>query len=200
MNLMLIFLSCLRKNTKKGNNEALGEEYFWLIDPLDGTKSYIKRKGDFTVNIAMIQNDKPVGGVIYAPLSKTSYFTAEDGLAYKQVDNGEVVRISVKEPSEEGLVVVASLSHRNEETDSYINSLGKVKEIVPASSSLKFCLVAEGVADIYPRLGPTMEWDTGAGHAILNAAGGRVEMVDGSDFVYRKKDKGLLNPNFVAKS
>lgn len=185
------------EQTEEENMVALENDVFWLIDPLDGTKSFVKKSGEFTVNIALIKGNRPVGGAIYVPTTRTSYFTAEDGHAYKQSGDNLPGKIAVRPIPSTGKVVVASLSHRNEETEKYIRSLDHVRQIVAASSSLKFCIVAEGKADLYPRLGPTMEWDTGAGQAILEAAGGRVENLDGSDFTYRKE--GFRNSHFIAR-
>lgn len=169
---------------------------FWLVDPLDGTKSFIKQRGDFTVNIGLIQNRIPIGGVIYVPVSKTAYFTGNDGLAYKQILPYEPELIHCREIPQEGVTAIASHSHKNSETDNFINNLSNLAQMVTASSSLKFCLLAEGKADIYPRFGRTMEWDTAAGHAILNAAGGKLTTLSGRKFIYGKN--GWANGNFIA--
>ncbi|WP_456425649.1 3'(2'),5'-bisphosphate nucleotidase CysQ [Desulfurobacterium sp.] len=190
---------------------------FWLIDPLDGTKEFIKRNGEFTVNIALIENGRPILGVVYAPVVKTLYYGAEKIGAFK-VENGkfsfleeitsperfwnEIEKVAVRLPVEskrEEVVVVASRSHRNPETEAFIKEMeerfGKIKT-VSKGSSLKLCLVAEGEADVYPRLAPTMEWDTGAGQAVVEAAGGRVVNYEtGKPLIYNKRD--LLNPHFV---
>lgn len=178
-------------------------EIFWLVDPLDGTKSFINKTGEFTVNIGLIENGKPVLGIIYVPVSKTLYYTGEDGHAYKRVDGVDEL-ISVRKKPEAGLTVVASKSHRNAQTDEYIQTLD-VNDFKPSSSSLKFCLLAEGSADIYPRFGPTMEWDTAAAHAILLAAGGYMEQPGGAPFAYGKTqsndpslEKDYLNTYFIA--
>ncbi|PIR37105.1 MAG: 3'(2'),5'-bisphosphate nucleotidase [Alphaproteobacteria bacterium CG11_big_fil_rev_8_21_14_0_20_39_49] len=186
------------ENTEEENKNAAKGGLFWLVDPLDGTKSYIKKTGEFTVNIALIKGDKPEGGAIFVPAKKTGYFTAEDGNAYKQEQDGLPTQIRVRPLPEDGVVVVASKSHRTPETDEYIEKLPKVKEIVSASSSVKLCLIAEGTADVYPRFGRTMEWDIAAGHAVLNAAGGKVLNTDGSEFIYAKED--FANPFFVASA
>lgn len=185
------------ENDEADNKKAAKEKIFWLVDPLDGTKSYIKKTGEFTVNIALVENGNVTGGAIFVPAQNTGYFTAEDGLAYKQENDGLPTEIRVRPLPEDGLTVIASKSHRTKETDDFIKSLDKVKEIISASSSIKLCMVAEGKADIYPRFGRTMEWDIAAGHAILNAAGGVVTNTDGSAFTYGKKE--LDNPDFVAK-
>ena len=186
------------ENTEEENKAAAKNGLFWLVDPLDGTKSYIKKTGEFTVNIALINGDKPEGGAIFVPAKKTGYFTAEDGNAYKQEQDGLPVEIRVRPEPKEGVIVVASKSHRTPETDEFISKLPKVKEIVAASSSVKLCLIAEGEADVYPRFGRTMEWDIAAGHAVLQAAGGKVLNTDGSTFVYAKED--FANPFFVAST
>lgn len=180
------------------DNKLLEDKLFWLIDPLDGTKSFIKKTGEFTVNIALINNKIPVGGVVYVPVKDITYFVDEDGKAYKKEGDNNKANINVRKIPKAGAIVVASLSHRTQETDDFINNIEKVDKIIPAASSLKFCLVAEGKADIYPRFGRTMEWDTGAGHAVLSAAGGKVINPDGSDFTYCKDD--FANGYFIAKS
>lgn len=180
------------ENTATDNEAVLGNRLFWLVDPLDGTKSFIKRTGEFTVNIALIEEGKPVGGVVYVPVQDNCYATGVDGKAYKN----EHEMIHVRTPPTEGLIVIASHSHRSPETDAYIATL-KVASLLSASSSLKFCLVAEGKADVYPRFGRTMEWDTAAGHAVLLAAGGRVDQLDGTALSYGKSS--LDNPHFIAK-
>jgi 3'(2'), 5'-bisphosphate nucleotidase len=185
------------ENDVADNKKAAKNGVFWLVDPLDGTRSYIKRTGEFTVNIALVEHGKVTGGAIYVPVRDVGYFTAEDGNAYKQDGNNLPTQILVRPKPQDGLVVIASSSHRNKETNDYIESLDKVKEIVSASSSIKLCLVAEGKADVYPRFGRTMEWDIGAGHAILAAAGGTVVNADGSEFTYNNED--FANGYFVAK-
>lgn len=186
------------ENTLEDNIKASENGLFWLVDPLDGTKSFIKKSGQFTVNIALIEKDKPIGGAIYVPVDGNSYFVGKDGSAYKQIDGQAAIKINVRKPQDSGLIVVASQSHRTPETDEYINKLKNVSDLVSASSSLKFCLVAEGAADIYPRFGRTMEWDTGAGHAILVAAGGVMENIDGTPFKYCKEI--FANPYFIARA
>lgn len=169
---------------------------FWLVDPLDGTKEFIHKRGEFTVNIALIENNRPTMGVIHVPAKGVSYFASGSGKVWRRDDGGEARPISVRKAPAEGLTVVASRSHRTPETDDYIAKFN-VADLVSAGSSLKLCLVAEGAADLYPRLGRTMEWDIGAGQAILEAAGGRVETLDGEVLKYGKD--GHDNPYFVAK-
>ncbi|MFN3231970.1 MAG: 3'(2'),5'-bisphosphate nucleotidase CysQ [Alphaproteobacteria bacterium] len=174
---------------------------FWLVDPLDGTKEFISRNGEFTVNIALIENGVPTLGAVYAPAIQRQ-FSGYTGHAWSRVmeQSGEWSPpnpIKVRPEPAEGLTVVASRSHRSPETDDYISQF-KVNELVSAGSSLKLCLVAAGEADLYPRLGRTMEWDIAAGHAVLRGAGGRVTDLDGNDLGYGKPE--FENPHFVAKT
>lgn len=185
-------------------------EWFWLVDPLDGTKEFIKKNGEFTVNIALIHRDKPVAGVVYAPALKVCYYAKQGWGAYKQQDGGQPVKLPVTggqlvtKPA--SLRVVASRSHMSDETREYIDrqarEAGKEAELVSIGSSLKLCLVAEGSADIYPRLGPTMEWDTAAAHAVVLSAGKSVfqyaENCCCEQLKYNKEN--LLNPWFVVMS
>ena len=172
-----------------------GAERYWLVDPLDGTKSFIRRTGEFTVNIGLIDNGKPVLGAIYIPAQHRLFYGSFTGGAYKHDPNDYPRKIKARIQPEEGADVVVSMSHLTPETEAYLHSL-VVASRVSAASSLKFCTVAEGKADIYPRFGRTMEWDTAAGHAILLAAGGNVETLDGQELTYGKP--GFENPNFVA--
>ncbi|AVJ55283.1 3'(2'),5'-bisphosphate nucleotidase [Idiomarina sp. OT37-5b] len=166
---------------------------YWLVDPLDGTKEFIKRNGEFTVNIALIENGEPVMGVVYAPVLDAMYVGDRD--------NGATLNdtpIQVEQNTPETLRIVGSRSHASQETTDWLEQLGKPYEMVPMGSSLKICLVAGGKADIYPRLGPTSEWDTAAAHAVLNAAGGSITTVDGEPLRYNQKDS-FLNPYFIAR-
>ena len=167
---------------------------FWLIDPIDGTKDFTQRTDEFTVNIALIENGEPILGVVTAPALKEAYWGLRGQGAYKRDNTGHVQRISVAPPGE-AKRVVASKNYLNEDTKAFIDKLG-AHELVQAGSSLKFCKIAEGHADIYPRLAPTCEWDTGAAHAVLLAAGGKVETLEGKPLQYGKED--VLNPHFVA--
>ncbi|WP_025321932.1 3'(2'),5'-bisphosphate nucleotidase CysQ [Deferrisoma camini] len=170
---------------------------FWLVDPLDGTKEFIKRNGEFTVNIALVEGGRPVLGVIHVPVQGRVYWGDVASGAWTRQAGGEPRPIRVRRPDPaRGLVVVQSRSHPSPETEAYLKGL-PVAESIAAGSSLKLCAVAEGRADLYPRLGPTMEWDTAAGQAIVEAAGGRVETLDGEPLRYNKPD--LRNPYFVAK-
>ncbi|TPW24793.1 3'(2'),5'-bisphosphate nucleotidase CysQ [Marinobacter nauticus] len=167
---------------------------FWLIDPIDGTKDFTQRTGEFTVNIAMIEDGEPVMGVVTAPALKEAFWGIKGEGAHMRDRTGRVHRIRVAEPKDT-LRVVASKNHLNEETRAFIEALGS-HETVQAGSSLKFCRIAEGHADIYPRMGPTSEWDTAAAHAVLVAAGGKVQTPEGQTLVYGKEN--ILNPNFIA--
>lgn len=171
-------------------------EYF-LIDPLDGTKEFIKRNDEFTVNIALIRDGAPVLGVVYAPALDLLYYNTDEGHAYK-VQNGKKEQLPIQHRDKDTFVMVASRSHMNEETKSFLDDL-KCKfenvELVNMGSSLKICLVAEGAADAYPRLGPTSEWDTAAAHAIVRASG--AEMYEyGTDRPLRYNKENILNPHF----
>lgn len=173
-------------------------DYFWLIDPIDGTKEFIKKNGEFTVNIALIHKDSPVLGVVYAPALNDIYFSKQGAGAYK---NDQRLPLRINEHPERELRVVASKSHLSEETQTFIDDLGSRTEHieqVSKGSSLKLCLVAEGEADIYPRLAPTMEWDTAAAHAVVLEAGKKVLQYDNyQSLVYNKTS--LLNPWFIVK-
>jgi len=187
-----------------GHLRQIGARFF-LVDPLDGTKEFISRNGEFTVNIAEIVEGKPVRGVVHAPEIERLFFGEALSGAYEAFappggapDFGEAKRIQVRSTPKDGMVAVASRSHRDAKTDEYLAKF-KVREFVSAGSSLKFCLVAAGEADIYPRTGRTMEWDTAAGHAVLAAAGGSVRQLEGGPFLYGKAERGFDNPFFVAR-
>ncbi len=157
---------------------------FWLVDPLDGTKEFVKRGGEFTVNIALVEDRVPLLGVVYAPAVRRLFWGSPLG-AFESVDGGPPRAIATRAVPEEGYSVVGSRSHRSEKDDAFLAGV-KVARMTPAGSSMKFCRVATGEADLYPRMGRTMEWDTGAGHAVVVAAGGRVTAPDGAPFVYAK--------------
>lgn len=170
---------------------------FWLVDPLDGTKEFITGGGDFTVNIGLMQDFRPVMGVIFAPLANELYFGAGNQ-AFMSIKGGAEEKISIRPVPEAGLTVVGSKRHGDPEAmDEFLRGK-KVASMVNRSSSLKFCILAAGQADIYPRLAPTCEWDTAAGDAILRAAGGRVETLEGKLLSYGKAERKFLNPQFVA--
>ncbi len=173
---------------------------FWLVDPLDGTREFVNRNGDFTVNIALISDGKPVIGVVYAPAVERLFLASAPDYAVVQTkdENGHwtsPTRLSVRKSVKGDITAVASRSHRNDATNAFLER-HQIVNIRAAGSSLKFCLVAAGEADIYPRFGPTMEWDTAAGHAVLQAAGGAVETPEGQPFLYGKPD--FRNGHFIA--
>ena len=175
---------------------------FMIVDPLDGTKEFINRRGDFTVNIALVEGGVPTRGVVYAPARSRMFFTLADGSAVEETGDfpkdsmGPVQPISVSTPDNAALMVVASKSHRDQATDDYIAKYN-VRDMKSAGSSLKFCLIATGEADLYPRVGRTMEWDTAAGHAVLTGAGGAVVRFDDlTPLTYGKAD--FANPFFIA--
>jgi 3'(2'), 5'-bisphosphate nucleotidase len=174
---------------------------FLIVDPLDGTKEFVQRRGDFTVNIAYVENGAPVAGIVYAPAKGRLFYTTAEGGAVEEIGPfgeapGRLNPIAVSAPDNAALMVVASKSHRDAATDDYISGYA-VRDMKSAGSSLKFCLVATGEADLYPRLGRTMEWDTAAGDAVLRAAGGRVVRFDDlTPLAYGKA--GYENPFFIA--
>lgn len=175
-------------------NERSQWRRYWLVDPLDGTKEFIKRNGEFTVNIALIENGVPILGVVYAPALDVCYYGMRGTGAFVQRGKSPAQIIAVKTPSAgEVLKVVASRSHSDARTEALLGKLGG-HECISMGSSLKLCLVAEGAAHFYPRLGPTMEWDTAAAHAVVNAADGVVQDRDGAALLYNKID--LHNPEF----
>lgn len=186
---------------------ALGEihqlaasEYFWLVDPLDGTREFIAGSPEFTVNIALIKNSEPVLGVIYAPAKGEMYWAHGEGTAMRWLeDTGTEKEIRVRKPSRGGLTVMASKNRAGEALDHYLAE-HKVGKIIRRGSSLKICAIASGKADIYPGLWQTCEWDTAAGQAILCAAGGEIVTLDGAPLRYGLGDAHFLNPSFVARS
>ena len=184
-------------------------EYLWIVDPLDGTKEFINRNGDFTVNIALVKNYEPILGVVYVPVSGQIYFSIKGSGAFTaKIQSDEQFEVDFKNytliplvSNRLSYIAVASRSHMNKDTNNYISKLeiekGKV-ELLSRGSALKICMVAEGEADIYPRFGPTMEWDTAAGHAIAIEAGCSFTQVDEkTPFIYNKEN--LLNPYFIVK-
>lgn len=171
----------------------------WMVDPLDGTKEFIKRNGEFTVNIALIHENRSIAGFVYAPDLNEMYYAIEGQGAFEIVD-GKSIRLksNVIGLDDEGLKVVGSRSHLNEATQTYLDELNK-PVMVPKGSSLKFLILAKGGADLYPRLAPTMEWDTAAAEIILNEAGGSVTQAENNlPMVYNKEN--LLNPYFIASA
>ena len=177
---------------------------YWLIDPLDGTKEFINKNGEFTVNIALIENNKPVLGVIFVPVLSILYFASQNYGAYKlQCSSNlnslsESIKIQInKKKKSDHLLVIGSRSHSNEDFNKWVKENIENYKLVKKGSSLKFCNIADGTVDLYPRFGPTSEWDIAAGHIILNEAGGRIYTIDNEEIVYNKKEN-ILNPYFIA--
>ena len=170
-------------------------DLFWLIDPLDGTKEFIKRNGEFTVNIALIKNGSPIAGIVYAPTKNTFWYGADEIGSFRIENDSTPERISVKDRIDEPIKIVSSRSHPSPKLQNYLDRFQNHK-MVNMGSSLKICLVADGTAHIYPRLGPTMEWDSGAGHAVLKYAGGFLtDITTGDELIYNKEV--LKNPDFI---
>ncbi|MEM8935528.1 MAG: 3'(2'),5'-bisphosphate nucleotidase CysQ [Pseudomonadota bacterium] len=186
----------------EGKIPELGAEFF-LVDPLDGTKEFVNKTGEFTVNIALVRDGVSVLGVVFAPALGRLYAGALGAGAWaqdiaKDGSLGTRAAISARPVPEQDLVAMASRSHRTPETDAFLETL-KLKDFAAAGSSLKFCRIAEGAADVYPRFGRTMEWDTGAAHAVLSAAGGAVRTYpEDEPLAYGKKERGFDNPYFIA--
>ena len=195
------FPGVLLVTEEQAASHGLSGETFLIVDPLDGTKEFVNRRGDFTVNIALVEKGVPVRGVVYAPAKGRMFLTLADGSAVEEegpfgAEMGKATPIRVSRPDNGALMVVASKSHLTEETKDYIGKYA-VKDFKSAGSSLKFCLVATGEADLYPRVGRTMEWDTAAGHAVLNGAGGAVVRFDDHQPLTYGKE-GYANPYFIA--
>jgi 3'(2'), 5'-bisphosphate nucleotidase len=170
---------------------------YWLVDPLDGTKEFISRNGEFTVNIALIDGHRPVAGVVHIPVSDTTYSGIPGQGAWREANDRARVPISVRRVQRPPLRVLGSRSHGNPELETALAAFGAF-ELRPAGSSIKLCLVADGSADLYPRLGPTSEWDIAAGQAVVEGAGGQVvRLSDGVALPYNTKAE-YLNPNFLA--
>ena len=188
---------------EQSDSHALTASTFLIVDPLDGTKEFINRRGDFTVNIAYVEEGVPTRGVVYAPARKRLFYTRPDGQTVEEIGAHSIDSVGQHKalgvnpaPDNAALMVVASKSHRDQATDAYIAKYG-VKDMTSAGSSMKFCLIAAGEADVYPRLGRTMEWDTAAADAVLRGAGGRVVRFDDhSPLRYGKS--GFENPYFIA--
>ncbi|MEM7041644.1 MAG: 3'(2'),5'-bisphosphate nucleotidase CysQ [Pseudomonadota bacterium] len=180
-----------------GDIPDVGDGRFWLVDPLDGTKEFISKNGEFTVNIALIDGNGPLMGVVLAPAREKAWWGLRGAGAWTRAADGTATNIQVRPAPAGGLTAVASRSHSDEATEKFLDEVG-ASERISAGSSLKFCLIAEGRADIYPRFGPTMEWDVAAGHAVLLAAGGHVTTLDGAPFGYRKPD--FRNTGFIARA
>lgn len=180
--------------SEENHNQLIDHEIFWLIDPLDGTKSFLNGQGEFTVNIGLIKNKKPISGIVYAPLCGDLYYVDIDNVPYKE-STGIIKARSIPE---EGLtILVSAFSTNYDRLNSYLEGR-KIDKIIPSSSAIKICRIAEGKADLYPRFGRTMEWDTAAGHAILNAAGGSIKYLDGNELSYGHIERAYANPDFIA--
>ena len=185
-----------------GRLPEIGNRFF-LVDPLDGTKEFISKNGEFTVNIALVEDGVPIYGAVFAPALGRLFWGGANAAFAADVRDGEIVNVTpirVRATPVAGLTAIGSRSHGGDATQDYLKAFS-VAEFVAAGSSLKFCRLAEGAADIYPRMGRTMEWDTGAGDAILRAAGGRVETLNGQPLRYGKRvqtDAPFANPHFVA--
>jgi 3'(2'),5'-bisphosphate nucleotidase len=189
------------EEASEGRIPELGRRFF-CVDPLDGTKGFVQRTGEFTVNIALVENGAPVAGVVYAPDHKRLYFGARGEGAHRSIDGAPPQSIATRAPPPEGLTGVGSRNHAAAGTSDRNAALGIV-DYVPSGSSLKFCLVAEGTADVYPRYGPTSEWDTAAGQAVLEAAGGRVLALDADGreagpLTCGHAERRFANPGFIA--
>jgi len=184
--------------------QAVAGARFFLVDPLDGTKEFLAKNGEFTVNIALIEHGVPVCGVVLAPALSRAFAGEANGGAWELSCVGRTPSLETAKPihvrtaPSTGLTAIVSRSHRGAETEAFLAGF-RIAGTVEAGSSLKFCLIAAGEADLYPRFGRTMEWDTAAGHAVLAAAGGRVTKVDGAPFLYGKADENFANPFFIAR-
>ncbi|MCG8370567.1 MAG: 3'(2'),5'-bisphosphate nucleotidase CysQ [Proteobacteria bacterium] len=166
----------------------------WIVDPLDGTREFVNRNGEFTVNIALIEDGRPVLGVVHVPVQNKTYVGCEGAGAQRRLGDGGSESIAVAKTAGNPVRVVGSRSHRGASLDAFLEAVGE-HDLVPMGSSLKFCVVAEGGADVYPRLGPTSEWDTAAAQAVVEQAGGRVVTLDGKPMKYNAK-ADILNPFF----
>ncbi len=196
------FPEVLLVTEEQAESHAERADTFMIVDPLDGTKEFIHRRGDFTVNIAYVEKGVPTRGIVYAPAKNRMFYTRSDGQSVEETGPfdpetvGETALIQVSDPDNSALMVVASKSHRDQATDDYISKYA-VRDMKSAGSSLKFCLVATGEADLYPRVGRTMEWDTAAGQAVLQGAGGKVVRFDDHTPLLYGKD-GYANSFFIA--
>jgi 3'(2'), 5'-bisphosphate nucleotidase len=181
--------------SEESDNFYTKESKYWLVDPLDGTKEFISKNGEFTINIALIENRYPTLGYVHSPINKTLYVGGLNKGAFKVIDSSiEEIFVS---PSQDPMRIVASRNHLNEETKKFISQF-KSYTLLQAGSSIKLCMIAEGLADIYPRLAPTSEWDTAAAQAIVEGAGGSVRDLNNERLAYQKND--ILNPYFIVKA
>ena len=185
--------------SEEGDKNVNISSKFWSVDPLDGTKSFISKSGFFTINIALVEDGLPTIGIVYSPLNDVMFFTEQKKVAKKLEKNNDIRIIKTRKIPEKGVVVlISSSSADKEKIANYLNKI-KVDKIIPVSSALKICSIAEGSADIYPRFGKTMEWDTAAGHAILKAAGGNIINLKGEELTYGNFSNDFVNPDFIAK-
>ena len=184
------------EETAAGKIVQVGDQPYWLVDPLDGTKEFIAHRDEFTVNIALIENLSPTMGVVLAPALDTSYAADGLGTAIRRIGNQPPQSIAARRIPDQNVIATASRSHGNKDKIQALLTGYALGDVVVSGSSIKFCIVACGEADIYPRYGPTCEWDIAAGHAVLNAAGGSVCTLDGNDMCYGKPK--FLNPEFIA--
>ena len=171
-------------------------DWLWVVDPLDGTKEFIQRNGEFTVNVALVHRNRPVLGVVHAPVLDIDYYACEGYGAFRRKGQQPANPIRVAECAASPVRVVGSRSHRGSSLDGFLERVGP-HQLVAVGSSLKFCMIAEGAADVYPRLGPTSEWDTAAGQCVLEQAGGSVVRLDGQPLTYNARPE-ILNPHFIA--
>jgi 3'(2'), 5'-bisphosphate nucleotidase len=188
----------------KGHAPSPGARFF-LVDPLDGTKEFLQRNGEFTVNIALIEQGRPTAGVVIAPAKARAFVGDGKNGAFElaapedlPLETGTARPIHARQQPSNGLVAIVSRTHRDTKTEHYLASY-RIAQMIAAGSSLKFCLIATGEADLYPRHGQTMEWDTAAGQAVLEAAGGSVTTLDGLPLTYGKIADGFRNPYFIAR-
>jgi len=176
---------------------------YWLIDPLDGTKEFINKNGEFTVNISLIENNYPIFGIIYSPVKSLLYYALKNNGSYLLKTNinlktlNDFNKININKEKKTTIKVIGSRSHLSKEFQAWVEKKFINFQLVTIGSSLKFCILAEGKADIYPRLGPTSEWDIAAGHIILEEAGGKLKTIDNQDILYNTKED-ILNPHFIA--
>jgi len=171
---------------------------YWLIDPLDGTKEFVNKNGEFTVNIALIRDHKPIFGLIHLPIKKHTYWGCKDKGSFFLDQGNNIKKINVSNHMNQPIRIATSRSHPSEKLTNLLNKIDNY-ELLEVGSSLKFCLIASGEADIYPRLGPTSEWDIAAGHAIVSFAGGSIQHVDGSEIKFNEK-KNYINKDFIASN
>lgn len=185
--------------SEESENNISEEDLFWTIDPLDGTKGFLNKQGNFTVNIALIKDKKPIFGVVHSPLTNETYFNNLENKAFKQIQDNQATQIKARKIPKEGAIILVSASLKNHQNIIDFFSNIHIEKIIPSSSALKICSIAAGEADIYPRFGQTMEWDTAAGHAILTAAGGTIKNLNEQELTYSHRENNYTNPHFIAR-